>query len=337
MKKYRSYWFYLLLVLSISLTIIVINNSNSHVIPPIIQDINSGVIGAILTTIITLLLLSNQTESQENLTKSSVVYEEKLKIFNHFIDTIGSCLEDGKFTAQETTKIIHSFSILRIHISVENSRKLERAISSIDNSFFFFDENNIPNLDKIVALYTEITNVFRHELYGEGANIPLEIYDLNNLKNVLYRKRTSPIHPKDFPDLLDKLQQFSKVLHTTKTGITIVYDINEELKQALSLLHEFMVQIASEIDEEILFNYEIKKHIINNENFSGIPWIKLHFRGMYFAHFGITETKRLWVGKNIPEVKQIASFEIFEMDKLADFRYQINKELEQIILSLKSS
>ena len=70
MRKFKKYWFYLLLALSISLTILVINDINDPLIPKIIQDINSGVIGAILTTIITLILLSNQTESQENLTKS---------------------------------------------------------------------------------------------------------------------------------------------------------------------------------------------------------------------------------------------------------------------------
>lgn len=123
MKKFKNYWFYLLLALSISLTILVINNLNSLIIPTVIKDINSGVIGAILTTIITLILLSNQTESQENLTKNSVVYEEKLKIFNIFLDTLNQCIEDGKLTATETTKIIHSFSVLRIHISKKKCNK----------------------------------------------------------------------------------------------------------------------------------------------------------------------------------------------------------------------
>ena len=66
MKRFKKYWFYLLLAISISLTILVINNINDQLIPKIIQDINSGVIGAILTTIITLILLSNQNESQES-------------------------------------------------------------------------------------------------------------------------------------------------------------------------------------------------------------------------------------------------------------------------------
>ena len=58
MKRFKKHWFYLLLLFSISLTILIINDINDFVIPKIIQDINSGVIGAILTTIITLILLS---------------------------------------------------------------------------------------------------------------------------------------------------------------------------------------------------------------------------------------------------------------------------------------
>lgn len=72
MRKYKKYWFYLFLVLSISLTILVINDINDKVFPQIIKDVNSGVNGAISTTILTLLLLSNQTESKKNLIKSSV-------------------------------------------------------------------------------------------------------------------------------------------------------------------------------------------------------------------------------------------------------------------------
>lgn len=68
----------------------VINDINKSAIPPIVDDINSGVIGIILTTFITLLLLSNQSEHEENLTQKSVVYEEKLKVFNVFINTIGN-------------------------------------------------------------------------------------------------------------------------------------------------------------------------------------------------------------------------------------------------------
>lgn len=335
MKKYRKYWIYLWLLLTISLTVIVINYLNETVIPQIIRDVNSGVIGAILTTIITLLLLSNQTESQENLTKSSVVYEEKLKIFNSFLDTLGDCLEDGKLTAQETSKIIHSFSVLRIHISSKNSEILEKAIASIDNSFFFFDENNVPNLTRLIELYNKITNVFREELYGTNAEGQLVPFDFSNLKNVLYRQRLSIIKPNNFDDLLAILRSNPKIL-TTNKGITTVYDIDEELLSGLTTFYLFMEKLISELSVDINLTFEINTKIINNDKYCGIPWIKLHYKDVYFAHFGLNTTKRLMVAKCIPENKQVASLELFEVNELESYSQQIKREFKQLMSAIDS-
>jgi hypothetical protein len=333
MKRFKKYWFYLLLALSISLTILVINDINDNLIPQIIQDINSGVIGAILTTIITLILLSNQNESQENLTKNSVVYEEKLKVFNFFLETLSQCLDDGKLTAAETTKIINSFSILRIHITKQNAAKIENSISSIDNSFFYYDENSVPNLTKLIGLYTEITNVFKEELYGENKFENLKVFEFENLKKVLYRQRTSIYKPNTFLELLDELKNHSKIIHTSnKTGITIVYDINIELIDALNSLHNFMKNILSQISEDIVFSFEIKSQLINNEKFCSIPWIKLFYNEIYFGYYRLTETKKLMIGKMIPEeLKQVASLEIFEIDTIDKYKPQIKDEFKKIL------
>jgi hypothetical protein len=338
MGKFKKYWFYLLLALSISLTILVINNINDQLIPKIIQDINSGVIGAILTTIITLILLSNQTESQENLTKTSVVYEEKLKIFNSFLETLGQCIEDGKLTAVETTKIVHSFSILRIHVSYKNAIKLENAISSINNSFFYYDENSMPNLTRLIELYTDISNVFRHELYGEKAEETLKTFDFENLKKVLFRKRISIIKPSTYEELLTELKSNSKIQFTNeKSGITIVFDIDDQLILALNQLNDFMLKIIKEISDEITLTYEINRQIINNESFSGLPWIKLHYKKVYFAFYVVSESKRLLISKTIPEKKQIASLEFFELENLDKKKSQIKREFENIISEINKS
>jgi hypothetical protein len=335
MKRFKKYWFYLLLALSISLTVMVINDINDQLIPKIIQDINSGVIGAILTTIITLILLSNQTESQENLTKSSVVYEEKLKIFNSFLDTIGTSLEDGKLTAQEVSKIIQSFSILRMHVSIENALKLEKTISTIDNSLFYHDENSLPNIDQLVALYTDLSNVFQDELYGEKAESNLKIFDVENFKRILYRPRESPIKPNDFMGLIFELKNNPQFLHTgTTTKKTIYFAIDDELTESLIKFNDFMEKILGEISDEIIFKYEIKKKIINNKTYCGIPWINLYYKNVYFAFFGMSETKRLFVGKNFPEKKQVASLEIFEIDSIQTLKMQITSELKNIITSI---
>lgn len=338
MKKYKSYWFYLLLMLSISLTIIIINNINETgehgipAIPTIIKDINSGVIGAILTTIITLILLSNQTESQETLTKSSVVYEEKLKIFNNFLNTIGICLEDGKFTAQETVQIIHSFSVLRIHISKASSLKIEKALSLIDSSYFFYDENNTPNLNKQVELYTVLTNVFREELYGDKQKVDLPSFEISNLKEVLYKRRSSLKKPNSFKELIDFLQRNNKIIHTVgSTGNTIVFDIDEELIESLKSLHLFMESILNDVSVEITFSYSTSRQLINGEAYSGLPVVKLFYKNLHIVNYSVSERKRLLIARKYPSTSQIASFEIHEIDKLEENRIQIINEIKSIV------
>jgi len=340
MKKYKKYWFYLLLALSISLTVLVINDINDPLIPQIIQDINSGVIGAILTTIITLILLSNQTESQENLTKSSVVYEEKLKIFNNFLDIIGTSLEDGKLTAQEVSKIIQSFSILRIHVSKENALKLEKTISSIDNSLFHHDENSLPNIEKLVEIYTALSNVFQNELYGDKAIGKLDVFDTTNFKNILFRTRISIIKPNNFKELIFELKSNKQILHTGETSKkTIVFAVDEELLDSLNKFNDFMQATISELPHDIIVKYETKRKIINNITYSGIPLIKLYYKNIYFARYGISETKRLYIGKNHPEKSQIAALEVFEVEDIQKLKSQIINELKGIlsIIDLKEN
>ena len=332
MKKFKKYWFYLLFALCISLTIIIINNLNDTAIPKIVQDINSGVIGAILTTIITLLLLSNQTESQENLTKSSVVYEEKLKIFNNFLETIFRCLEDGKLTSGEIVEIIHSFSMLRIHISPESSQKLEESIMSIDNSFFYVDENNTPNLKRYIKLYTDLTNVFRKELYTDKAHAALNDFNFNNFAEILFLKRTVNIKPLNFNELTALLNDHKKLLYKhPKNENTTVYEIDSNLIDGLTLFHNFIEEIAKSISDEITFSFEIKKHIINKESYVGLPYIKLNYKKHYFAHFGVSEKKRYFIGTKNPNSKQIAALETYEIEYLAKWEAQIKKGIQNII------
>jgi hypothetical protein len=338
MEIHKKYKFYLLLALSISLTIIVINNINGAIIiPQIVKDINSGVIGAILTTIITLILLSNQTESQENLTKTSVVYEEKLKIFNNFLETIGKCLEDGKLTSQETQKIIHSFSMLRVHITEENSLKLENAISSINNSFFYVDEFNVPNISRYIELYTNLTNVFRQELYGDKAHNNLSVFEFKNFSEILFQRRTMEIKITNFHELIELLKEIPNLLYrNSKTENTVVYKIDSELLNSFTVFHNFMQMIIQEISSDISLTYETKKHIVNTEIYIGLPYVKLNYKNFYFAHYGFSEKKRLFLGTKIPNSKQIAAIEIYEIDQLVNLKQQISTEIKDLISNISS-
>ena len=354
MNKYKKYWFYLTLAFIISFTILVINNINDHLIPQVIQDINSGVIGAILTTIITLLLLSNQTESQEKITKNSVVYEEKLKIFKIFLETILQCMEDGKLSIAKTKKLIYSFSILRIHISTDSAIKLEKSIQSIDRSFFYCDENSIPDLFKLSKLYNEVANVLRQELYGDYLGEELAVFDCNNLSKAHYRIRKYTISLSTFDNFINEINKYSKVYHSSKnTGLTITYKLTQTTMESLSIFHIFMTGVVHRLETEmdlfksirlgdnpvdknlITYSFELKSFMINDDKYCGLPLVKLFFNDVYFAYYGLSEMNKLSIYSMWPVQKLLATEEIFDINLIEKHNVTIFEKLRKVLISIE--
>lgn len=73
-KKRLLFW--LGMVLMLSITILIFSKVYEGVIPKLVKSINNGAIGAILTAIITVFLLSQQSESEEIREKNSKVFEK---------------------------------------------------------------------------------------------------------------------------------------------------------------------------------------------------------------------------------------------------------------------
>jgi hypothetical protein len=105
-----------------------------------------------------------------------------------------------------------------------------------------------------------------------------------------------------------------------------------ELIDSLKQLHNFMKNVISSISNEIVYSFEIKSQLINNEKFCSIPWIKLYYNNIYFGYYGLSETKKLMIGKILPEeLKQVASLEIFEIDTIEKYKPQIEDEFKKIL------
>ena len=312
MKKYKSLWFYLTFALTVSLTIIIINILNETAIPKIVQDINSGVIGAILTTIITLILLSNQSEREEKVTKNSVVYEEKLKIYNNFLDIIGKALEDGKLSADEIQKIIHGFSTLRIHLSAENSIKIEEAVRSINNEFFFVDENGIQDLDKYISLYTNLTNVFRSELYNLSSANQLPNFNFSNLKAIAFKPRNISILINSFDDLIKEFGSHKKLIYIQEGAPTVVFNISKDLIDTFKTTFFELSELIKNYPKPIQIEYSLTKYYINDTTYLGLPFIKFYYSKQYIICYGISEKNRIYLKRKIPKDISIFTIEPFE-------------------------
>jgi hypothetical protein len=343
MKKYKKTWNYLILALVISLTIIVINNINNHLIPLIIQDINSGVIGAILTTIITMVLLSNQSENQELSTKNSVVYEEKLKVFNEFISVLGKALADGQLTSNEIQNIIFSFSCLRIHISERSSNEIEKAVKSIDSTLFYVDENGVPDIDKYVNLYTIITNSLREELYPDQEKKILNNYDFSNFRNISYIPRVKILPIVKFEEIIAHLKNHqirnNKIIHFSKDKPTKTFYLTITEIETFEIAYRFIEKLIAETHKTIQIKYFINKYVIENTDYLTIPWIQFWYKNKHIATFGMSDKKGIHFSKLIPEYTLIFSLipgeDITIYNEIS--KRQIDEIIEDIDISVNSN
>ena len=218
--------------------------------------------------------------------------------------------------------------------------------------FFYCDENGIPDLFKLSKLYTEITSVLRLELYGKDDVGNLKIFEYENLRKVHYRKRVYKIIFPTFDGFIMELQNYSKIYsESKKTGLTIVYELEPSIIEAIRTFHDFIATIVDDLEVDlffykqtlspnhtdlalITFAFELKTCGINTEIFSGTPLVRLYVKGHYFAWFGLTEMKKLSVYSMIPKPEGIATLEIYEIDSIEKYKLTVFKGLRKAIKSI---
>lgn len=198
--RYFGIWKYLILMLMVSLTILVVSliyDKHGFKLPPVLADINSGVIGALLTAIVTLILVSDQTEKVNLTNQNSTVFREKLEIFNEFLRVLNDSLKDGALKREEILSILFHFSRVRMHVSEENAKRIHEALLRINGDFFHVDENRVPDLMGYQDVYNGICAVLKSELYMKDYHT-MPSFDLSNLTEITYEPRDTWLHFADF-------------------------------------------------------------------------------------------------------------------------------------------
>lgn len=328
-KRFGLLWSYLLVLSVISLTIFVINGMDDSHLPKVINDINSGVVGAILTTIITLLLLNNQNDIQESQLKNSVIYEEKLKLFNDFLGTLNRSLEDNELTPSEMKNIIFHFSVIHMHISDRSAKSIEQYIQSINEEFFYVDENYIPKFESIIYLYNGICNVLRHELYQNDEAGPMDSFTFPNFKQIAFKKRSVKLPIKDIFLAVEYYQNNSKIYCEDKQGARIQFNISpgniENLKAGFGMIKNIIDQMSNvKLEDRFLLNQQE----INGEKYLGLFNWYIYFGSVQVATFGLSQKNRVYL-KIKMEKESVYSFEPGE--NVYDFEENIKKELNNFI------
>jgi hypothetical protein len=94
----------------ISLSFFIFGSLYENEMPKIVEEINNSSIGAILTAIITVLLLSQQSSSEEIKERNVRVFEEKSEKYNVFIEKLWEVWDDRVVSLEEIHQIIKMLS-----------------------------------------------------------------------------------------------------------------------------------------------------------------------------------------------------------------------------------
>ncbi|KAE9537108.1 hypothetical protein A1D25_02675 [Ursidibacter arcticus] len=192
------------ILLSISLSLFVLNKVYEDALPKIIEEINNGAIGAILTAIVTVFLLQGQTATEEERDKNLTVFEKKQEVYHQFLEKLKDIVEDGKVqialnkdpvdTIDELKDLLFQLSYIQMHSTEETTKAIfERVTHLIKkmNEFMAAGEDK----QKLVANYYAS---FSEELFNIVAI----------LKNDLYKTTSNPIAKESIETLLSECDLF---------------------------------------------------------------------------------------------------------------------------------
>lgn len=174
------------ILFTISISIFVFSSIYQNAIPKIIEEINNSSIGAILTAIITVLLLSQQSSSEEVKERNVRVFEEKSQRFNTFIDKLWEIWDDRVVSLEELNELIKLVSKdIVLYTKPETVDKILSHLLEIADQAKP-DKTNIKDKESTKLIQKNIFDIINElaKEIGLGGEIKPEIREkLNALEN----------------------------------------------------------------------------------------------------------------------------------------------------------
>lgn len=121
--------------------------------------IASAFLGAGATAWLTNTLLSNQQESEEAKEKNIKVYEEKLRIYQEFLNCLYDVIKDGKVTNEEAIRLQFQTSYITMHTESKQIKNIAEQVKKIVENVQ--EDNNA----QLMQCLFEIVKEFKKELY----------------------------------------------------------------------------------------------------------------------------------------------------------------------------
>lgn len=183
------------IVFTISISIFIFNGIYHGKIPKIVEEINNSSIGAILTAIITVLLLSQQSSSEEIKERNVRVFEEKSARFNTFINKLWEIWDDRSVNLEELNDLIKLVSKdIILYTKTET-------VNRILDKLIIIAEQAEP--DKTDSKNIETTKLIQQCIFDIINELAIEI-DLGGKIENQVREKLNKLEEKVVPFLIQK-------------------------------------------------------------------------------------------------------------------------------------
>lgn len=125
-------------------------------------QILSALAGAVVTAMITLFLLLGQTANEEKKERNAKVFEERLRIYNDFLQKLCSIVSDMKIDKSEEIELEFQVAQIAMHTSSDSIDTISNQVKEIITGIRNGDKSNGEILQELFL----ISDTFYYELYG---------------------------------------------------------------------------------------------------------------------------------------------------------------------------
>lgn len=260
MKKHKSNWFkgnsfvIALLtgsVLLLLLFVFVATLSGTWPSSEISAQIMAALAGAVVTAIITMFLLLGQTSSEEQKERNAKIFEEKLQIYNGFLQKLCDVVSNMEISKQEEIELEFQVARIAMHTSAESINQVSEQVSKIVENI-----KTYKNIDGgVLTELFQIADVFYKELYGQD-------YDYENYRSqTIDNFRTILQTDKDIRSYRKAQRNALQESYERKSGITLI----ERAKQIQSLIHLTADESNTTNDNGLEYEFYLnEKHGMDN-------------------------------------------------------------------------
>ena len=146
-------------------------------------QILSALAGAVVTAIITMFLLLGQTSNEEKKERNAKIFEEKLRIYNEFLQKLCQVVQDMDISKEEEIMLEFQVAQLAMHTSTESINTISKQVSNIIAGIKQKENKNGEMLEQLF----NIADTFYKELYGKENEVDDESRSdtLDNFLNIL--------------------------------------------------------------------------------------------------------------------------------------------------------